>query len=477
MVLFSQKNYIEGAFCDVKLQDTPLLNPYNGQVLGYMASSKKEDMEKAILAAQKVHEEGSWYGLSARRAEYLLAIGEGLKPYLEEIAHLESKNTGVVISQTMGLAKLLPMIFEGAASQVVDHPDKEDLTKKPGVPIELWRKPWGPVLCLTPWNAPSPIACHKLASAIASGAPVIVKPSEYTPYSIQKVFEVIDKVGLPKGVVSLIHGGAFEGGLLAGDKRVKAVSFTGGFEGGREVAVSCAKQLKPAQLELGGHNPFIILKGADKDKVLDGLIAGLTTLNGQWCRGVGQVFCPQEEKAGLIEAFVARAARLKIGDPLDAKSEMGPLIHRQHKQRLMQRVLEYGDLGARLTSPHGFEEHPCFMPPGLIDGLSLKKDIWELFGPLAVVHGYREEKEVLAAVRASDYGLAAYIYGPDTDKIMQLSRQLEVSSVKGGGVTITSLDRDAPRSAWGISGLGEEGHFETYRFFQGASVAGMVEQV
>lgn len=467
------RNYIGKSFQSCQETDLAILNPSDGKVLGFQASSTREAMNEALTFAERCHKSKVWFALGAQRADYLLAIAKNIEAHTEELALLEALNTGVLYKQTQQLMRLLPLIFKAAAHQVLAHPDCQILPGKS--PIELWHKPWGPALCLAPWNSPAPISAHKIASALAAGAPVILKPSEYTPFSSQRLFEIIAMCDLPAGVIQLLHGSGLEGSYLAADKRIKAVSFTGGLKGGQALSQVCQHAMKPLQLELGGHNPFVILPDANLNESLDGLLAGLTTLNGQWCRAIGRIFVPDTMKQRLIDGFLERLQNFVLGPALDPHSMMGPLIHRQHKQHIQQLILEKQSLGGLLIGlPESDPYSGCYLSPKLITDLNPQLDQSEIFGPVACLHTYRQVDELVPLVNDSPFGLAAYIYGSDTEFMFKLAQDFEVGSTKINCVSMTSLSPEAPRSAWGMSGLGDEGNFETFRFFQGSTVIGSV---
>ena len=473
MELLNLKSYIAGEFQDTQSLEENIIDPSNNELLGQQAFTSEKQLEEALASAKRLHQSANWSKNPMERARILEACADAVGPHYEELAELEAKNTGVCIKDTKKLMSLVPFIFRGAAAQARESAPVNVLDKDNQ--IELLNKPWGPALCLAPWNAPAPIAVHKLASAMAAGCPAIIKASEYTPYSLQKIIDIISQITMPAGAIQLVHGNQKQGAYLVKDKRIKCVSFTGGLKGGVAISQECAKAMKPVQLELGGHNPFIVLEGADVKHAASELIKGMTNLNGQWCRAVGQVLCHDSIKEQLIESFKEGLANLKIGKASDLESQMGPLIHRQHKMHLEQHLLEYQSLGAKLI--HGDQsqyQNSCFMSPTLVSGLSIEQDVNELFGPIATIHGFKNNNEAITIVNDSEFGLAAYVFGPDENIIMNIARQLETGSVKGNGVTITSLVPAAPRAAWGVSGLGEEGNKETFEFFQGRTVVGMV---
>ena len=476
LVLPRLRNFIGGEFADPELSDTPLINPSDQSLLGYQARTSALALEAALDCATRCHESRVWYSMGEKRAEVLRDMALRLESQVEQLAQIESATTGVVITQTRFLIGLIPAIFRGAAQALLRHPDC--VVSGSGRGTEVWHKPWGPALCITPWNSPAPLAAHKIASALAAGAPVIIKPSECTPFSTQLLIDTIAAVDLPAGTLQLVHGAREEGSHLVGDKRIKSISFTGGEEGGQAIAAASAKLCRPLQLELGGHNPFIILPDADREATFRCLRAGLTTLNGQWCRAVGQIFVPETMLEDIIGGFDEFNSSLAMGPAVNEASAMGPLVHAGHKVRIVKKIEQLESLGAKrcLSLPRLGREDGCFQAPQILRGLSLSDDTGEIFGPVATIHSFSRVDELVRQINRSGLALSAYLCGSDMDFMYKVVRGLDVGSAKINGVTLTSLSPEAPRAAWGQSGLGDEGTFETFRFFQGASVLGVVSQ-
>jgi acyl-CoA reductase-like NAD-dependent aldehyde dehydrogenase len=263
------------------------------------------------------------------------------------------------------------------------------------------------------------------------------------------------------------------GGRLVADPRVRAVSFTGGLETGLAVARACAARLTPAQLELGGNNALLVLEGADLDAAAAGIVTGLTTLNGQWCRAVGRIFVHRAHHDGLMARVLARLANVRLGSSLASGSEMGPLANGAHFARVHAAI---DTLGARGGVIHRSTPVPAltgnFLAPTLITGIAPGAALDEIFGPVATVHPMADDAEALAGANASPFGLAAYVFGEEA-RAIAVARRLDAGSIKINGVSLLSLHPDAPRPAWGLSGVGDEGTRETLRFFCGTRVIGV----
>ncbi|WP_433655017.1 aldehyde dehydrogenase family protein [Nocardia sp. CA-128927] len=391
-------------------------------------------------------------------ATMLDAIAADLDARLPRIAELDARATGVPISQTVPLAAIVSGSFRLAAEQLRAGALRQDQDG-----VEVHRLPLGPALCLVPWNAPAPMAAHKVANALAAGCPVILKVSELAPYSSVVLAEAIAE-HVPAGMFQLVQGGAQVGAQLAASPRIKAVSFTGGLTGGRSIATASAALFRPCQLELGGNNPLVVLPDADFDTATRIAAELLTTLNGQWCRALGRLILPAERAGDLVEGIGKRLAALRVGAPMDPLTEFGPLLHAKH----VQTVRASFD-GREARSFGSMPETGNYLAPTLLDS-----DLTaEVFGPVAGVVTYADIGEAVALANAVPYGLEGYVCGADEQQALGVARRIRAGEVKVNGSSIMSLHLMTPRPAWGLSGLGEEGTAETLRFFTGARVVGV----
>jgi acyl-CoA reductase-like NAD-dependent aldehyde dehydrogenase len=390
------------------------------------------------------------------------------------MARLDAQASGVVLALTRKFAFIAARAFLAAADQIEQRGAPTRRAAGSGF-VEQHRLPLGPALVIVPWNAPSAIAAHMVASALAAGCPVVLKPSEYAPQSCQLLVEAAEEGGLPAGVLQLVHGAGAVGDALAADARIAVVSFTGGLGAGRAVAHRSAEYIRPAQLELGGNNPLIVLAGADVTATARGIRAGLTLLGGQWCRALGRVLVHRSIAAPLFEACCAAFADVRLGHSLAETSEMGPMAHELQMaavQGALQRLAERGGTPhARTTLP---KLAGWFVAPTLVTGIAAERATDEIFGPVATWHTYEDVEKAVEDARAGDYGLAAYVFGPEDDAL-RVARRVRAGSIKINEVSVFALDPMAPRPAWGLSGLGDEGVVETFEFFRGTRVVACPE--
>ncbi|GLW33221.1 aldehyde dehydrogenase family protein [Actinoplanes regularis] len=447
-----------------------LEDPATGTVTGPALGSSAERVSSAIAAADEL---GSWSIPAGARAEILDSVAASVAEAVPEIVALETAATGVPIRQTTPLGMILAGAFTLAAAQLRTGLLTSRATREDGREVLVERLPWGPAACLVPWNAPAPMAAHKVANALAAGCPTILKPSEYAPYGTERLAVAIDTAlraaGAPPALFQLLHGGAAVGAHLVGDARIRAVSFTGGLAAGRAVASACAYDIKPVQLELGGNNPLIVLPDADEEVAARAAADLLTTLNGQWCRALGRLIVPAGRERAIVGAILDRLAALRTGDPADPATDYGPLIHSGHRATVEKARDELGGElhSAALTGPGNF------LAPALVTGADPARTTDEIFGPVAAVHGYRSVDEAVALANGTRYGLEGYVVGTDERAALAVAGRVRAGEVKVNGSSVMSLHLFTPRPAWGLSGYSEEGTAETLLFFTNPRVIGV----
>ncbi|MEV6342754.1 aldehyde dehydrogenase family protein [Actinoplanes sp. NPDC051851] len=465
------RDLVDGSWADcTALVGINLENPATGEVIGPALGSSPERVEASLAAADRL---GAWDASVEKKADTLEQIAAKVGEAAAEIVALEAKATGVPIRQTTPLGMILAGAFALAAGQLRSGILTSTATREDGREVLVERLPWGPAACLVPWNAPAPMAAHKVANALAAGCPTILKPSEYAPFGTERLAAAIDEVlreaGAPAALFQLLHGGAEVGAAIVGDPRIRAVSFTGGLGGGRAVAAACAYDIKPVQLELGGNNALIVLPDADEAIAARAAADLLTTLNGQWCRALGRLIVPAGREEAITRAVLDRVETLATGDPADAATDYGPLIHSGHRATV---VKARDDLGgtvheAALTGPGNT------LAPALVTGADPARTTGEIFGPVAAVHGYTSIDEAIALANGTRYGLEAYVIGTDEAAALTVAKRVRAGEVKVNGSSIMSLHLFTPRPAWGISGYSEEGTAETLLFFTNPRVVGV----
>lgn len=470
------KDYINGEFCvPTVYRGIWLENPNTREKLQEQMATDDANIEKALAAAQNVHESGVWSEMPIdERCAYLAEFSAQIEKRKDEISRLESLTTGVPISLTTMFQIILTGAWHLAIEQLKSGWIFQTHEGFTGKTVEVHRKPLGVALCLVPWNAPAPMAVHKAANSLAAGCPTILKPTEWAPNGCDILAEAAHEAKLPKGVFQIVHGGPEVGGKLVKDSRVRAVSFTGGLEGGRAIARECAFEMKPSQLELGGNNNVIVLEDADLDKAAKGIIDLMTSLNGQWCRALGRLLVHQSIAENLLDTTLEKMKELKIGDSLSFDTQMGPMVHSQHlakiKGQLDELIAKGGTAHASATLP---DLPGNFIAPTLVTGVKNEDAQHEIFGPIGTVHTFNTDEEAAKLANSTPYGLEGYVFCTDEERGLNLARKVRAGGVKVNGSTVLSLSLYAPRGAWGLSGLNDEGTIETFQFFCGTQVVGV----
>ncbi len=470
-------DYINGEFIEPTVDmGVWLENPNTREKLQEQKATDDENVEKALETAQEVHESGSWSEMPVdERCGYLAALSSAVEKRQDEISQLESLTTGVPISMTTMFQIILTGAWHLANEQAQSdwvYSTHEGFTQKE---VEVYRKPLGVALCLVPWNAPAPMAAHKVANALAAGCPTILKPTEWAPNGCDVFAEAADEAGIPPGVFQIVHGGPSVGGKLVKDSRVRAVSFTGGIDGGRAIARECAVEMKPSQLELGGNNAVVVMEDTDLSDASQHIINLMTSMNGQWCRALGRLILPKSRAEEILEATLEKMKLINLGDSLSFETQMGPMVHSAHlakiEGQLDDLVSKGGTAHATAKLPENLDGN--FIAPTLVTGLSSADAQHEIFGPIGTVHTYEDETEAVRLANDTPYGLEAYVFGADEDQALSIARKVRAGGVKVNGSTVLSLSLMAPRAAWGLSGMHDEGTAETFQFFCGTQVVGV----
>lgn len=469
------RDFIDGVWSSAEVTDKVLEDPNTGEELQRVMRTPDVEVDRALQAARDVHDGGTWSNTPVEdRADLLEAVGSWLQERAMEAARQEALTTGVTISMTSMLSVILHGAWSMAANQIRAGLLTTVMPGMTGNDVEVHRRPWGPAVLLVPWNAPAPMAAHKAASALAAGAPVILKPSEFAPNACSLIAEAAEAVGLPAGVVQLVHGAGDVGARLVRSPATGSVSFTGGLAAGRSIASACAPRFVPTQLELGGNNNLVAMPDADPEILAGHVVNLMTQLNGQWCRALGRLILPADRADEFLDASLAALADVRIGHSLDLTSKMGPMIHSAHLTEISNQRDALVNAGGTAHAPTALPDVPGnFISPTLVSGVTSADAMHEIFGPIAAVLTYDTVDDAARLANDTPYGLEGYVCGTDEDAALALGRRMRTGAVKVNGSTVLSLSLDAPRPAWGWSGIATEGTSETIEFFGGQCVIGV----
>ena len=454
------------------LSGVELADPNTRLLLAKGRATTVDSVERALVAADRAHRHGHWADLPIEeRARRLEFFGAALRARSGSLGIPESINTGVPIGVTESIASGVAGFFDGLAQWIRAAGEMKESQGHHGR-VQQHRLPWGPTIILAPWNAPMPTIIGKTAMALAAGCPVIVKPSEWAPLTANIVADAAEEAELPPGVFQLVHGGAAVGAQLVADKRVRVVVFTGGLEAGRSIARSAAPNFPVLQLELGGTNPAIIRADADLEATATSLAAGITRLNGQWCESPGRLLVHESLAGDLLDAVSIRLATMSIGSSLSAETQIGPLSHGAHLEKVRASLREYESKGGAL---HASCEVPdldgWFLSPTLVTGISAEQTLLEVFGPVASIHTFSTDEEALKLANLGRDGLAGYVFTSDIDVALELGSRIHAGEVRINGTGLFDLCDGSSQSFWGDSGIG--GHVaDLPELFRGHRIVG-----
>ena len=466
-------NFIGGVFIDaVEGETIPNINPATGGEIGTIARSKKADVESAVQAASKA--QNDWSSRSMlERADWLDRIADGLELRKEELAQRESKDTGKPLS----LARRVDaersidnfrFFADFARKQEPEVFEMSDATNF------VHRKPIGTVGLITPWNLPLYLLSWKVAPALLMGNTIVAKPSEMTPLTANLLCEVASEIGLPPGVLNVVHGyGPEVGQAILEHPSIRAISFTGGTATGRHVAATAAPMFKKLSLELGGKNATIVLDDADLDAAVDGAVRAGFTNGGQVCLCGSRILVHRSIADQFTNRLVESVDAMICGSPENKATQIGALISMDHLQKVesyIQLGVEEGGTiltgGTReMTGMVGPTEHGAFLRPTIIDGLDplSRTSTEEIFGPVVTIHRFDSDEEAIAIANSTEYGLAGSVWSGDTERAHALAQNIETGIIWVN----TWMHRDLRTPFGGVknSGVGREGGTWSLGFF------------
>ncbi|MEV1305829.1 aldehyde dehydrogenase [Pseudomonas aeruginosa] len=438
------------------------LYPATGEAVARLHAASLEDVEEAMVGAHRAFRESGWAQRKPHeRATVLYRIAALIRERSEELAQLQRLDNGKPIRETRNLVASAAATFQffAAACETLE----ESITPSRGdfVSMSVY-EPMGVVVAITPWNSPIASEAQKLAPALAAGNAVVVKPAEITPLAALALARICDEAGLPRGLVSVLPGkGALIGDALTRHPLARRVSFTGGTRTGKHIARIAADKMMPVSLELGGKSPTMVLADADLDHAVAGVLYGIFSSSGESCIAGSRLFVASERYDEFMERLATGAAALRVGNPADERTQMGPLISARHRESV-ERYVEMGVAeGGRLRTggvrPHGAAfDRGYFYTPTIIEGLTNDARLCqeEVFGPVLVAMPFDSEEALIEEANDSCYALAAGIWTRDFQRAWRLGRAVQAGTVWIN--TYKQFSISTPFGGWRDSGLGRE---------------------
>jgi len=454
--------FINGQFKDTAKR-AKIINPATAELIAEAAVADKKDAELAIASSRAAFDSGKWPGSSLdERKGYLLKINQGILDHAEELAKLEALNTGKPIKETTFMdIPSAAKSYECMAHNLEGYLKGEDLVLE-NATANLRRQPQGVVLLIVPWNYPLLIASWKLASALAAGNTVILKPSSLTPLSAMALSRIIREAGLPDGVVNVLNGSGQElGEFLCSDKRLDMVSFTGGNKVGRQILQYSSKYVKRLTLELGGKSASVVLDDADLELAVNGSLCSIFLNQGQMCTAMSRIFVQERLYDDFLAEFVDKAKRIKLGDPMSHETQMGPLISEAQRKKVIAFVHQAQREGAGLACGGKIPGAPelkrgFFLEPAVFTDVRPTMRIFkdEVFGPVACVSKFSSIDEAVELANDTDFGLAACVWSADKERAQNIALRIDAGTVWIN--TYGMFYNQAPYGGFKQSGFGKE---------------------
>ncbi|WP_313299050.1 aldehyde dehydrogenase family protein [Diaphorobacter sp.] len=460
--------FINGRFVNAASGETlATLNPHDNSTITEVAMAGKADVDAAVLAAHKAAP--AWQAMAAMdRGRILLRLADLIDQHAEELAWLESLDTGHPIRDSRGLDVPRTAVNFRYFGGMADKLQGDQIPVETGFLNYTLREPIGVVGQIVPWNFPLMFTSWKLGPALAAGNCVVLKPAEITPLTSLRVAELLSEAGLPDGVVNVLPGlGHIAGQYIAEHEDIGKVAFTGSTATGQRIVQASAGNLKKLQLELGGKGANIVFEDANLTAAINGSAWAIFHNQGQACIAGSRLILHERIADEFLERFVALARSVRLGNPLDDTTEMGPLTSAMHRDRVLGYVdvarEQGGDILCGGKAPAGALANGCYVEPTVVRVKDWRDRVAqeEVFGPFVTVMTFTTDEEALQIANGTEYGLGAGLWTNNLQRARRFARDM-----RSGMVWINSYKRVNPASPFGgvgKSGYGREMGFEAMR--------------
>jgi (Z)-2-((N-methylformamido)methylene)-5-hydroxybutyrolactone dehydrogenase len=442
---------------------SPSLNPYTQQPWAIVPEAGAADAQLAIAAARNAFDDGPWGRTTAwERAALMRKLADLIERDAETVARIESIDNGKLYKEMLAQWRYMPEWFRFYAGLATSDDGQLLQNDRANFMTYTRREPIGVVAAVTPWNSPVMLMIWKLAPALAAGCTFVVKPSEYTPVSTLEFARLMQEAGFPAGVFNVVTGGSDVGVALTTSKQVDKVAFTGSTQVGIAIGKAAMANLTRVSLELGGKSANIIFDDSNLDAAVNGAITGIFAATGQTCMAGSRLLVHRSVHDEVVKRITDRAKAIRLGDPLDPQTEMGPVVNRPHFDRLIAAIRQAIADGATVAAGGGADpvRGGLFLQPTILTGVTNHMAIAkrELFGPVLVVMPFDSEDEAIALANDSDFGLACGIWTTNVQRAHRVAHK-----VRAGTVWINAYRIVAPNAPFGgfkQSGIGRENSIE-----------------
>ena len=462
------KMYIDGQWVDSETGKTiETLNPENNEVWATVPEASAKDVDRAVKAAQNAFEL-SWANLHPRdRAKYLRSLANQLRDNAEHLGTIETKDTGKIFRETKTQANYIAEYYDyfaGLADKVEGTVVPID---KPDMQVTTTRIPIGVVAAIIPWNSQMLLTAVKLAPALAMGNTVVIKASELAPVTLLEFAKLVEKSGIPKGVVNVITGlGEPCGKALTTHDLIERVAFTGGPETARHIVKNSAENLSQVSLELGGKSPVVVFNDAEQENALNGITAGIFGASGQSCIAGSRLYIQSGIYDEFLNKLVAKAEKIKLGVPMDKDTQMGPLNSFKQLENIETNIKATVEQGGKVRcggKRSNISNKGYYFPATIIEckNHNLPTAENELFGPVLSVMKFDTEEEAIKQMNDNKYGLSSGVYTANLGRGMRVSK-----AVRAGIVFVNTYRLISPMAPFGgikDSGYGKEAGIESIK--------------